>query len=182
MLRVEPTNAAIMNFKASESINSEPEKPGKKENKAMIAGTLAGLAAIGAAAIGLKKTAKMSYEDALKKAGVQVKDGIATLIESGEKFTGKIQRFEKRNRKETVEFVDGVMTEKVYHSLTGKELEGEFYKNGKRVLRIWKSVGQIKGSRGFTYMEKNVPPVCDGPFIETKEGFKWAREYVKKHY
>lgn len=103
-------------FKTSESIKSEPEKSEKKENKAMIAGTLAGLAAIGAAAIGLKKTAKMSYEEALKKSGVQVKDGIATLIESGEKFTGKIQRFEKRNRK------------------------------------------------------------------ETKEGFKWAREYVKKHY
>ena len=70
----------------------------------------------------------MTYEEALRKNGVEIKNGIATLIKSGEKFTGKIQRFEKRNRKESVEFVDGVMTEKLYYTAFGKEIEGYFYK------------------------------------------------------
>lgn len=128
MLRINPTEQ--INFVGT-TISNQKDKvfPEPESNKSMaLAGTLAGLAALGLAAAGLKKTSKTSYEEALKKAGVQIKDGIATLLESGEKFTGKIERFEKRNRKETVEFVDGVMTEKLYYTAFGKEIEGYFYK------------------------------------------------------
>lgn len=179
MLRIEPTFISL-NFKSDNEEKSKPIKSGKKESeKSMITGTLIGLAAVGAAVLGVKKTSPISYEEALKKAGVEVKNNIATLIESGEKFTGKIQRFEKRNRKETVEFVDGVITEKLYHNLMGKELGGEFYKNGKQVLRIWASAGQKKNSYGFVYSGEGIPTYEFGPFVETKEGFAWAREYIK---
>ncbi len=181
MIKIEPT--ILTNFKAKSETKSDiiSDRAQNKNNgeKSMLAGTLAGLATLGAVAIGLKKTSPVSYEEALKKAGVQIKDNVATLIETGEKFTGKIQRFEKRNRKETVEFVDGLMTEKVYHSLLGKELKGEFYKNGERVLQIWRSVGQKKNSYGFAYSGKNIPNYEPGPFIETKDGFTWARNYIK---
>lgn len=182
MLRVEPA-PTILNFKTGKKENPKSVNASKRaSDKSMLAGTLAGLAAVGAAALGLKKTSPMSYEEALKKAGVQIKDNIATLIETGEKFSGKIQRFEKRNCKETVEFVDGVITEKLYHNLMGKELHGDFYKDGKRVLRIWESAGQVKNTHGFSYTGEGVASVKPAPFIETKEGFAWAREYVKKHF
>ncbi len=128
MLRIEPTEQKnFISTKANKKQETTTSAQNNDKKKAII-GTLSGLAVLGLAAIGLKKTATMSYEEALKKSGVQIKDGIATLIESGEKFSGKIQHFEKRNRKETVEFVDGVMTEKLYHTALGKEIEGYFYK------------------------------------------------------
>ncbi len=128
MLRIEPTEQKnFINTKANKKQEITTSAQNNGEKKAII-GTLSGLAVLGLAAIGLKKTATMSYEEALKKSGVQIKDGIATLIESGEKFSGKVQRFEKRNRKETVKFVDGVMTERLYYTALGKETEGYFYK------------------------------------------------------
>lgn len=184
MLQIEPTVSTNFRTNTQKVLKvSEDNNVNKnKKNKSLLAGTLAGLATLGAVAIGFKKTSPTSYEEALKKAGVMIKDNIAILTETGEKFTGKIQRFEKRNRKETVEFIDGLMTEKIYHSLLGKELNGEFYKNGEMVLRIWKSVGQKKNSSGFAYSGKGIHNYEFGPYIETKEGFAWARDYIKKHY
>ena len=126
MLHIEPIVTSKQTFKSKNSEIKSNNKDGN--NKAMLSLSLTGLAAIGLAAIGLKKTSIMTYEEALRKNGVEIKNGIATLIKSGEKFTGKIQRFEKRNRKESVEFVDGVMTEKLYYTAFGKEIEGYFYK------------------------------------------------------
>ena len=126
MLHIEPIITSKQTFRSKSSEIKSNNKDGN--NKAMLSLSLTGLAAIGLAAIGLKKTSIMTYEEALRKNGVEIKNGIATLIKSGEKFTGKIQRFEKRNRKECVEFVDGVMTEKLYYTAFGKEIEGYFYK------------------------------------------------------
>ena len=182
MILIEPTNR-IYSFKANklkkeQNQNSENFDNKNKENLVL---TLAALAVAGLAAVGLKKTSVLSFEEALAKNGVEIKDGIAKLIKNGENFTGKIERFEKRNRKETVEFVDGKMTEKLYHNLLGKELEGVFYKDGKQVLRIWQGVGQTKNSHGFLYEGNNVPKNEPGPFVETKNGFAWAREYIKNN-
>lgn len=128
MFQIKPTSQT--NFIGTQT-NNKKEKvfSEQKHNKnTAVIGSLVGLATLGLAAVGLKKTSKMSYEEALKKAGVQIKDGIATMIESGEKFTGKIEHYEKRNRKETLKFVDGAMTEKLYYTALGKEIEGYFYK------------------------------------------------------
>ncbi len=181
MLRIEPT--ANVNFKTTEpkSATSPTEIKKNKENKLMLTGTLVGLATIGVAAIGLKITAPKNYEEVLKKAGIKIKDGIAILAETGEKYTGKVQRFETRNRKETVKYVNGIMTEKLYHNLTGKELQGDFYKEGKRVLQIWRSAGQVKNSSGFTYRCEGVPINKPETFVKTKDGFAWARNFLKQN-
>ncbi len=181
MLRIEPTIST--NFKAKSEAKSDiiSDRAQNKNNgeKSMLAGTLAGLATLGAVAIGLKKTSPVSYEEALKKAGVQIKDNVATLIETGEKFTGKIQRFEKRNRKETVEFVDGLMTEKVYHNMFDRELNGQFFKDGKKAFTIQK-IGKNKYSvhPHIDFIDKFVI-TKPAPYIEIEDGFAWAREYIK---
>ncbi len=128
MLRIEPTKkvsfAGIKNDNKLDELHPIQKNFGKKP----IIAALSGMAVLGLAAIGLKKTSKMSFEEALKKSGVEIKDGVATLAKSGERFSGKIERFEKRNRKEVVEFIDGIMTEKLYYTALGKEIEGYFYK------------------------------------------------------
>lgn len=179
MLRVEPTNS--LKFCSYEKKQDKVSKIEKQENqKSMLITSLAALAAAGVAAVGLKKTTPISYEKALEKAGVEIKNGIATVIKTGEKYTGKIQRYESRTKKETVNFVDGILTEKLYHNLLGKELEGIFYKEGEPVLKIWKSVGQEKNSRGFSYVLKGNAPTKPRSFVNTKDGFAWAREYLEK--
>ena len=95
-----------------------------------------GLAAAGLALAGVTKLKKIAFEEALKKRGVELKDGIATLIETGEKYSGKIERLDTTTRKETVEFVDGIITEKVYHNILGKPLNGIFYKDGIKRIEV----------------------------------------------
>ena len=107
-----------------------------KKNDKILAGSLAALSVLGLTAVGLLKTRTTSFEDALKKSGVILKDNIATIANTGERFTGKIERYTKRNRKETTQYIDGIITEKVYHNAFGKEIEGYFYKNGMLRFRV----------------------------------------------
>ena len=109
MLRVEPVTNRI-NFR-SNKINRPAQQDGEQKadgDKALLT-TLGTLAAIGTAFCFLK-TRPTTFEDALKKAGVEIKNNVATKIGTGEKFSGKIERFENMNRKETVEYVDGIIT------------------------------------------------------------------------
>ncbi len=82
------------------------------------------------------KGKKVSLFKALEKQGVELRDGIAVLKESGEKFTGSVKRNVKNFglRQETICYDNGVMTERVCHNIWGKEVCGDFYKDG--VLRI----------------------------------------------
>lgn len=172
------------------NINFEPAMKGagleepvrnSKGNKEMVIGSLAALAAIGVAAVGLVKTKPLSFEEALKKAGVEIKDKIARNVSNGEKFTGKIEHFETRNRKETVEYFDGVMTEKVYHNAFGKELDGFFYKNGKLKYKVGIS-GSGKNRHVSTYEYGE-----DGSFsrgqgkAESSNVFEEYRKLVKEN-
>ena len=179
-MRVESVNNYMTNFKnKSIKINDAKDSDSSKSNNKLTL-ALTGLAIIGAGMVGVKNFKKISYEEALKRNGVQIKDGIATLISSGERYTGKIKRISAFNEKETVEFVNGVTTELLYHDLFGKELRGAFYQEGKEVLRLWQSLGQVKGSYGFSYITPQTPlNINPCPFIETKEGFAWARDYLK---
>ena len=92
MLRIEPTKkvsfAGIKNDNKLDELHPIQKDFGKKP----IIAALSGMAVLGLAAIGLKKTSKMSFEEALKKSGVEIKDGVATLAKSGERFSGKIER------------------------------------------------------------------------------------------
>lgn len=172
MLHIEPIITSKQTFNSKGSEIKSNNKDGN--NKAMLSLSLTGLAAIGLAAIGLKKTSIMTYEEALRKNGVEIKNGIATLIKSGEKFTGKIQRFEKRNRKESVEFVDGVMTEKLYHNILGKELDGYFYKNG----ACYKVNGSRKLFTTYLYIDNRLIERADSQNIDNSSVFEKTRKYI----
>lgn len=139
-------------FKASGSETSEPRN---KDNKnSLLAASLAVLAAAGAATVGLVKSKPSSFEEALGKAGVVIKDKIARKASSDEKFTGTIEHFIARNKKETVEYLDGVITEKVYHNAFGKELNGSFYKDGKLKYKVGISgSGRNKHISTYEYKE-----------------------------
>lgn len=180
MLTIEPTKNSLnfCSFEKKDQILVKTEKQEDKKN--MLMASLAALAAAGATAVSLKKTTPISYEKALEKAGVEIKNGVATFIKTGEKYTGNIQRFATRSKKETVKFVDGLITERLCHNLVGKELEGEFYKEGKLILKIWKSAGQEKNSRGFSYIYNGEHSTKPNPFIKTKKGFAWARGFLEK--
>ncbi len=136
------TQNPISNFKSiSSNLVKEVVTPEVSEHFIQSTDTklglaLAGLAVLGMATIVYKKTKPITFEKALEKAGVQIKDGIATVKETGKYFSGKIQRFETHSSKETTKFNNGVISEKLYHSITGKERKGEFYKNGKLKLQV----------------------------------------------
>lgn len=169
------TNSLMFNAVHSENKNSADKST--TNNRSKLALSLVALATIGLSIVGVKKTAKMTFDEALKKNGVEIKNGIATLIENGEKFTGKIQRFETRNRKETVEFADGLMKEKVYHNLFGRELNGEFYRDGNLKVRV-NSYFTKDGQKTFTYYDNGGQfKDCKTMLAQTKDSvFDWARK------
>ena len=145
-MRIDKIKNNSLSFNAVHSENKNISDESVINNRSKLALSLAALATIGLSIVGVKKTAKMTFEEALKKNGVEIKNGIATLIENGEKFTGKIQRFETRNRKETVEFADGLIKEKVYHNVFGREfaLIHILQRMGKKHLLITIMVGNSK--------------------------------------
>ena len=180
MIRIEPTanNLKICSLKKEQEVVVRPKN--QENKKKMLISSLAALAAAGATAVTLKKTKPITYAKALENAGIEIRDGVAVLVKTGEKFTGKIQRFETRSKRETVNFVNGMIKEKLYHNPLGKELEGVFYEEGQPILRIWKSVGQEKNAHGFSYAYKEISTIKSVPFVETKEGFAWARRFLEK--
>ena len=174
MLRIESIQQKSFTSTKTSSKQDKSRSIGKDHDKSAVVATLSGLTVLGLAAIGLKKTSIMTYEEALRKNGVEIKNGIATLIKSGEKFTGKVQRFEKRNRKESVEFVDGVMTEKLYHNILGKELDGYFYKKG----ACYKVNGSRKLFTTYLYIDNRLIERADAQKFDNSSVFEKTREYV----
>ena len=175
MLRIENTNNIVfMNNSQNKHKTASEQKDSDNKNNTMLL-SLAGLASIGAALVGMAKCRKTSFEDALVKNGVQIKDGLATLIKSGEKYTGKIERY-VNTKKETFQYIDGIITEKIYHNALGRELEGSFYKNG--ILRV--SVGNGK-VYSMTELDKNNKVIGH---YDCKSGgqskFENARDMIKK--
>lgn len=148
---------------------------------AIVSCSLAALGVAGFAALFMKnKNAVMTFEQALKKQGIKIINDTAVLSESGKTFSGEVKRNINWNRKETVKFKDGVVAEKIYHNAFGKELDGEFYKNGKIALKVTKHSGLFLKSFGFNTYK-------DGCFCEKGDVFngkiasvfEWAREYSK---
>jgi len=179
MVRVEPV--ANINFKSeADKTGTKPEKKDTgKKNGALIAVSLAALAAAGAAAVGFTKTKPSTFEEALKKAGVEIKDNIAQKIGTEEKFTGKIEHFVSRNEKETVEYTNGVITEKVYHSAFGKELKGLFYKEGSLKCEV-RVVGHGKPRHVYTCeYENNQPLLREHGTVNSDSVFEEYRKIMK---
>lgn len=171
------------NFKSKfATTDNSPENNKKNSSQATLLLSLLGLAAVGGAFIlgKKKKIPIITYEDALKKSGVEVQDGIAKLTQTGKKFTGKIERYKTKNEKETVEFLDGKITEKVYHDSEGCELSGYFYKDGKLKLSVGPSSGREGKFFSFReYQDDMSTTIGDARINNDESVFEWARNFIK---
>ena len=167
-----PTNQTSTAFKSS--------KKTPVHSTALAATGVIGAGAVGTTLFlaGKGKMNKMSYEEALRKSGIELKDGIAFIKETGEKFTGTIKRNITTNRKETINFENGTITEKLYHNLFGRELEGEFYKEGELYMKVGKHVGLFRKSFPY-YKYEEGKRTSAGDVISSTSVFKWAREALK---
>ena len=76
----------------------------------------------------------------LKKYGVEIKDGLAIISQTNERFSGSITRHAGflGLQKEIINFSDGDLTKKLYYILNQEKL-GYFYKEGKTYLEIEKN-------------------------------------------
>ncbi len=128
MLRID--SISNINFFSQPTRNKDDAKSSLKTRLAAAA------AAAGITTIALTRGRTKSFEKVMENQGIIIKDGLAVIKDSGEKFTGAIKRNVKPFglKKETVQFEEGVMTERVYHDAFGREAAGEFYKDG--ILRI----------------------------------------------
>lgn len=164
-------------LKHNDKSDTEKSIPKSENDKTTL--TLLGLAVGGALAVLLGQKSKMSFEKALLKEGVKIKDGIAIIQETGKKYTGTIKR--KVNaygmKREIVTYKDGLITEKLYKDILGRELEGHFYKEGKPYLTIWKDAK--KGNR-FKIRYDNEMILDNNKYIEAESGFNWARTQLEK--
>lgn len=137
-----------------------------------------------------KKPPRKSFEKILEKNGLEFRNMILVKKENGEKFTGELKRstgkpdqFKGREMIETQKFKDGIVTEKTYTDWRGREIEGEFYLDGKIRLKAFGVIQNGKMRFGFNDYDKNGNPYSlgDGLMDKKKSIFKWAREYIKSH-
>ena len=75
---------------------------------------------------------KKSLQKVFTQKGLILKEGTLIVSKTGEKFSGTIKRHVGTFGfiKETRKYDNGLLSEKLYHNLFGKELDGYFYKNG----------------------------------------------------
>ena len=137
-----------------------------------------------------KKPPRKSFEKILEKNGLEFKDKILVRKENGEKFTGELKRstgkpdqFKGKEMIETQKFKDGIITEKTYTDWSGREIEGDFYLDGKIRLHVSGVIENNKMRFGFNDYDKNGKPISLGDGLMDKEEsiFEWAREYIKSH-
>lgn len=147
------------------------------------AGALSSAAVIVTSMVLGKKT-KGNLAEILKKNGISIKDGFATVISTGERYSGKIEHNVKwfGLKKECLVYDNGELVEKLYHNKNGRELEGYFFKNN--VLRIkvnqYKTNGNKKYYPYYIY-DKNgkLESVNDCFGVETKSVFEDMRTILK---
>lgn len=143
---------------------------------------LAGLAAVGVAltisCMPKKQPNLTNFEKALKNAGVELKNDIAIIKETGELFTGKIKSHTKDAHNEITKYVNGVITEKLTYDSKHHKENGHFYIDGKERLHIYRT-----GTK-WGYLENNSKGdnICmaDGIIDLDKSIFDIARNMVKK--
>lgn len=187
MLNIYPT--ANVNFQRQNSLRfqrTNADKPKKSHKEVKLALTLAGLAAIAAGAVWLKKNKAEPFEKALERSGVELKNNVPYFKGTDTKFTGSVKRnsMSLGMEKEVVNIVDGRITEELYYNSRGEELYCRLYKNGKlyRSARIHYSRGDRTKHNViyYEYDEKSnelIPPVIrtgripnEGSFFEQMRG------------
>lgn len=120
-----------------------------------------------------------SLAEILKNQGAELKDGFAVISKTGEKFSGTIKRRSGTygQKRETIKYENGLITEKIYHNIYGKELEGEFYKSG--VLRI-----KVRQGKNYSITQFDSDGKCQALFdcikVKNKSKFDNARELINR--
>ena len=151
MLIINPTIA--MNFQSQIKVKPSAQVSNKTQNSnqtVKLGLTLAGLATVAAGTIWLKKNAFASFNKTLEKNGLELRKNIAYIKGTDKKFTGSIKRNSKSfgREKEITSYVDGVISEKLWYDFRGREMEGNFYKNGK----LFRSVHSANCYRGCDFV------------------------------
>lgn len=180
MLRIKQSTTLSPQFRSNHVNNRTQSKNNSPDSSNLVILSLGALAVVGAAIALCTKKKTMTYEKALKKSGVEINDGIAKVVRTGKKFTGSIQRYETKDKQETVKFVDGKITEKVYHTASGEELKGYFYKNGE--LKISVSGGTSGKTKFFSFREYSnghADTIGDACVEHDESMFEWARNALK---
>ena len=134
MLKIDPAiHVTFSSQRKIENVQSNSTSTQNEHQESKLCLTLGGLALLAAAAIGVKKGQVVPFEKALEKSGVEIKNKVAYIKGTNQKFTGSVSRISKSlgREKEITSYVDGVIQDEIVYNRRGQELKGEFYKNGK---------------------------------------------------
>ncbi|MBO5738153.1 hypothetical protein J6R97_02295 [bacterium] len=105
---------------------------------------------VGLAYIGIGLASKNNFNKNILKKGLEKGDELLINKKTGEAFTGKIKSNVGTiigfNKIETCVFKNGIITEKTYKDIFGRELQGYFYKNNEICVNahIYKSFRKDK--------------------------------------
>ena len=184
MLTINSTKT--LTIKGARPTNTIPNNKDTRKNKSL-SGTeltlsLIGLAVLGTASVilGKGKLSVMTYEEALKKNGLAMKEGFIINIKSGEKYSGKLNRNIDINKKESLLFKNGQLKEKLYYNALGKELNGEFYKDGELIISVGEHQGIISKSFPFRrYSDGKIIEKGDVFHQNISSVFQWARDSLQ---
>jgi hypothetical protein len=138
---------------------------------------------IGLTYIGVGLISKSCFDKNILRKGLKMKDELLINKKTGEAFTGKIKSNVGMiigfNKIETRVFENGVITEKTYKDVFGRELFGYFYKNGKLCIdvSVYKT---FKKNKRFSYTwRKEDGNTCHFDGISDKSLFEHIRKIIK---
>lgn len=167
-------------------LSTQPTKINKEQRKEKMIQTASGIGIVGLSLIGTGLASKSKFTKNISRKGLEFKNGVLVKKATGEAFSGKIKSnvglIFGFNKIETRVFDNGIITEKTYKNLFGREKEGYFYKDGKECLDVF-----IK-SQNIKTKNKKIATTwrsLDNSFIDTdgyRKGsvFEWARNLVKE--
>ena len=163
------------------------EQPVENKNNNLLKDVCIAAAAVGVAGVsamfvhGYSK----SLSKVLEKKGLEIKDGIAYVKETNEKYTGKIEHLKNKfgTKKEVLSYNQGQLEEKLNYNMFGRELDGYFYRDG--VLRVsvrpYVKNGGKKMFPYYVYDKDGKIVSCNDCFgADIKSVFDYIRDVVKK--
>jgi hypothetical protein len=177
-MKIKYLNFNTTNFKNVSQVETQNQHGNQNLSKiAKVAGC------VGLAYIGIGLASKNNFNKNILKKGLEKGDELLINKKTGEAFTGKIKSNVGMiigfNKIETRVFENGVITEKTYKDVFGRELFGYFYKNGKLCIdvSVYKT---FKKNKRFSYTwRKEDGNTCHFDGISNKSLFEHIRKIIK---
>lgn len=178
-----------MSIKIASNIDFGYNPKQKRKCKQNMLLGVSGIGVAGMIIVGTGLACKGNFNKSIAKKGLEFKNNILINKNTGEKFTGDIKSNIGKigfNHVETQSFVDGIITEKTYKNILGKELSGTFYKDGKECLNVQIGypyfVPYNKSVAVYRHTQDNsATQHMDKRGFSGKSVFEWARNFVKEH-